>query len=125
MPETDIWSRATYLPNRLSQITKKGYEVFQRDFIRRVLLVLAVLLAANMILSIFLGVLFPVGYFSYKSVPRILSDLTFVEGAAIFFLGTVFAFSYSKITLRMKTLIVIGASMIAMSVGFGVFASYF
>jgi len=125
MSETDIWSRATCLSSRLSELDGKGFEVLQRAFLKRVLLILGVLLTVNMILSLLAGALFPIGYFSNKSVPRIMSDLAFIEGAAVFFLGALFAFSYSNVTLRVKTLIVIGASMIAISVGFGAFASYF
>jgi hypothetical protein len=112
------------LSNRSSEPARKGFDVLQRAFLIRVLLILAVLLAANTILSIFFGLLFPIGYFSDKSVPRMISDLTFVEGAAIFFLGALLAFHHSKVNLRVKALIVIGASMIAASVGFGMVASY-
>jgi len=106
-------------------VAGKGFEVLQRAFLKRVLLILGVLLTVNMILSLLFDALFPTGYFSNKSVPRIMSDLAFIEGATVFFLGALLAFSYSNVTLRVKTLMVIGALMIAISVGFGAFASYF
>ena len=93
-----------------------------RLFIERVLLALTILSAANVAISIFFGLFFPVGYFSDKSVPRIISDLAFVEGATFFFAGALSAFYGSHVSLRAKALMVIGACMFGISVGFGAFA---
>ena len=90
--------------------------------VERLLLALAILLAANAVIGIFFGVFFPVGYFSGKSVPRIISDLAFVEGATFFFAGALSAFYGSRVSLRAKLLMVIGASMFGICVGFGAFA---
>ena len=98
------------------------YCLIQRLFIERVLLALAILSAANVVIGIFFGLFFPVGYFSGKSVPRIISDLAFIEGATFFFAGALSAFYGSSVSLRAKTLMVIGASMFGISVGFGAFA---
>jgi hypothetical protein len=90
--------------------------------VERLLLALAILLAANAVIGIFFGVFFPVGYFSGKSVPRIISDLAFVEGATLFFAGALSAFYGSRVSLRSKLLMVIGALMFGICVGFGAFA---
>lgn len=124
MSETVTWSRATFLQNSLIGSHREKSDVVQKAFIKRLLLLLAVSLVANIVLASFFGILFPVGYFSDKSVPRIISDLMFVEGASLFFLGAILAFSYSRVSLHMKTLMILGASMIGISIGFGAFASY-
>jgi hypothetical protein len=94
----------------------------QRFIVERILLALAVLLAANAVVAGFFYVFFPVGYFSEKSVPRIISDLCFLEGAVLFFGGALSVFFHSPVSLRAKALMVIGASMFGLSVCFGVFA---
>jgi hypothetical protein len=99
-----------------------GWGLVDRLWVERVLLALAMLLAANVAISIFFGLFFPVGYFSDKSVPRIISDLAFVEGATFFFAGALSAFYGSRISLRAKLLMVVGASMFGISVGLGAFA---
>ena len=83
---------------------------------------LAILSAVNVVIGIFFGLFFPVGYFSGKSVSRIVSDLAFIEGAAFFFTGALSAFFGSSVSLRAKALMIIGASMFGISVGFGAFA---
>jgi len=96
--------------------------LIDRLFVERVLLVLAILSAANLAIGISFGLFFPVGYFSDKSVPRIISDLAFVEGATLFLAGALMAFYGPSVSLRAKLLMVIGASMFGISVGFGAFA---
>ena len=91
-------------------------------WVERVLLALAILLAANVAIGIFFGVFFPVGYFADKSVPRIISDLAFVEGATFFFAGALSAFYGSRVSLRAKFLMVVGALLLGICVGFGAFA---
>jgi len=124
MSETVTWSRATFLPNSFTEPPRQKPDFAQKAFVKKLLLILVVLLTANIAVASFFGILFPVGYFSGKSVPRIISDLMFVEGAALFFLGAILAFSYSRVSLNMKTLMILGASMIGISMGFGAFASY-
>lgn len=99
-----------------------GRGLVDRLWVERVLLALAILLAANVAIGIFFGLFFPVGYFSDKSVPRIISDLSFVEGATFFFVGAISAFYGSTVSLRAKLLMVIGALMFVICVGFGAFA---
>lgn len=99
--------------------------MLRRTFITRVLSVLAILLTTNVVLGVVFGLFFPIGYFAEKSVSRIVSDLTFIEGAAIFFAGAILAFSYSRIGSRVKALMIVGASMIVVSIGVGTFALYF
>jgi hypothetical protein len=94
----------------------------QRFIVERILLALTVLLAANAVIGGFFYVFFPVGYFSEKSVPRIISDLCFLEGAVLFFGGALLAFFHSPLSLRAKALMIIGASMFGISVGLGAFA---
>jgi hypothetical protein len=65
------------------------------------------------------NLLFTTGYFSQKSVPRIISDLAFVEGASSFFVGALLAFFFSNLNLRVAALIIIGAALIGISVVFG------
>lgn len=93
-----------------------------RFLVERVLLALAILSAANVVIGISFGLFFPKGYFSEKSVPRIISDLAFLEGATLFFAGALIAYSHSPVSLRAKALMLIGASMFGISVGFGAFA---
>jgi hypothetical protein len=99
-----------------------GWGLVDRLWVERVLLSLAILSAANAAIGIFFGLFFPVGYFSEKSVPRIISDLAFVEGATFFLAGALSAFYGSRVSLRAKLLMVIGASMLGICVGFGAFA---
>jgi predicted membrane protein len=93
----------------------------QRIFVEKILLALAILSAVNVIIGIFFGLFFPVGYFSGKSIPRIVSDLAFVEGATVFFGGALSAFYGSPVSERAKALLVIGALMLGISVAFGAF----
>ena len=91
-------------------------------WVERVLLALAILLAANVAIGVCFGLFLPVGYFSGKSVFRIISDLAFIEGATLFFVGALSAFYGSRVSSRAKLLMVIGASMLGICVGFGAFA---
>jgi hypothetical protein len=89
-------------------------------FLRKVILVLAVLSIADVVAGAFFWLLYPAGYFSGKSFARIVSDLTFVEGAAIFFLGGLLAFFRSNLSPHAIALLVVGASTMGLSVLFGV-----
>jgi endonuclease V-like protein UPF0215 family len=91
-------------------------------FLRTVLLPTAVLLAADVVAGVFFGLFFQEGYFSGKSITRIVSDLAFVEGAVVFFAGALLAFFHSSLSLRVKALMVLGAAMVGLSVVFGVFS---
>lgn len=90
-------------------------------FFGRVLLAMAVLSIADVVVGVLFGLFFPIGYFSGKSIARIVSDLAFVEGAVIFFAATLLAFLYSSLSLRVIALMVIGAAMVGLSVVFGMF----
>jgi len=89
-------------------------------FLRRVILVLAVLSIVDVVAGAFFWAFHPTGYLSGKSFPRIISDLTFVEGAAIFFVGGLLAFFRSNLSPRAIALLVVGASTMGLSVLFGV-----
>jgi len=89
---------------------------------RRIILALIVLLIVNVVAGAFFWVFFPTGYFTGKSLLRIVSDLTFIEGAAIFFLGGLLAFYNSNVSPRAIAMLVIGASTMGLSVLFGVFS---
>lgn len=92
----------------------------RHTLLRRVILAMGVLLIADAVASAFIELFFPTGYFSGKSIPRIVSDLAFVEGAAIFFVGGLLAFFHSNLSPRAITLLIVGASMVGLSVLFGV-----
>jgi len=64
----------------------------------------------------------PIEYFSHKSSMRIASDLAFIEGAAIFFVGAIMAFYRSTLSSTAKALMIIGIATIGLSVLFGIFA---
>jgi hypothetical protein len=64
----------------------------------------------------------PIEYFSHKSSMRIASDLAFIEGAAIFFVGAVMAFYRSSFSSTVKALMIVGIAMIGLSVMFGILA---
>jgi hypothetical protein len=91
-------------------------------FLRAAFLVLAVLTIADVAAGVLFGLLLPVGYFSGKSITRIVSDIAFVEGAFIFFAGALLAFFHSPISWHAKVLMVVGAAMVGLSVVFGVFS---
>ena len=80
---------------------------------------MSVLSVADMLIGVFLGMFLPIGYFAQKSVMRIASDLSFVEGAVIFLAGALLAFFRSTLTSPVKVLIIAGAAMIGLSVVFG------
>jgi hypothetical protein len=81
---------------------------------------LTVLSIVDLIAGVFSMLFFPIGYFAGKSAVRIASDLAFIEGALIFFVGALMAFVYSEQTSRMKALIIIGGALIVVSILFGV-----
>jgi predicted membrane protein len=89
-------------------------------FLRRIILAIAVLSIIDVVAGAFFWVFYPTGYFSGKSLPRIVSDLTFIEGAAIFFAGGLLAFFNSNLSPRAIALLVVGASTMGLSVLFGV-----
>lgn len=88
-------------------------------FLGVALLVMTVLCVADVIIGAFFMLFFPIGYFSGKSMVRIASDLAFLEGAVIFFLGALMAFVRSIISSKVKALVVVGAAMVGFSVIFG------
>jgi polyferredoxin len=96
--------------------------VRRHPLLRRLLLVIAILLIVDASLGAFLELTSPIGYFSGKSVARIVSDLAFVEGATFFFAGTLLAFMRSNLSSSNKALLVIGASLLGLSVVFGLFS---
>ena len=91
-------------------------------FLRVAFLVLAVLSIVDVVAGVLFGLFLPVGYFSGKSIIRIVSDIAFVEGALIFFAGALLAFFYSNLSWHVKVLMVVGAAMMGLSVVFGVFS---
>jgi len=91
----------------------------RNTFFGRVFLVMSVLSIANVVIGVFFGLFFPLGYFSQKSITRIASDLAFFEGAVIFFAGALMAFFHSSLSSTVKALMIIGAAMIGLSVVFG------
>ncbi len=93
--------------------------MFSHLFIRNIALPLAVLSIVDLIAGVFSVLFFPIGYFAGKPVTRIASDLAFVEGALIFFVGALMAFFHSDQTSRMKALMIVGVAMIVVSVVFG------
>lgn len=94
----------------------------QRWFIERVLVVLVIFLGADFFMGVLFGFFFSIGYFSEKSILRIVSDLGFIEGAVVFFVGALLAFFRSQVSVRAKVSMIVGALMIGASIGFGVFA---
>lgn len=80
---------------------------------------MTVLSMADVSLGVFFGLFFPIGYFSGKTIARIASDLAFLEGTVIFFLGSLLAFFHSGLSSRMIILMIVGAAMIGLSVVFG------
>jgi hypothetical protein len=94
----------------------------QRSLFGRVFLALAILSAANVAIAVFFALYLQVGYFSEKSIARIISDLAFVEGSTSLFVGAILAFFRPSVSRLAKVLMVVGVSMIVISVGFGAFA---
>ena len=92
----------------------------RHTLLRRVVLATGVLLIADVVASAIIVLFFSTGYFSGKSIPRNVSDLAFVEGAAIFFVGGLLAFFHSNLSPRAIALLVVGAIMVGLSVLFGV-----
>jgi hypothetical protein len=86
----------------------------------RFFLATSILSIADVFLGFLFAEFFPFGYFSQKSITRIASDLAFVEGAVIFFVGALIAFFRSKITSTLKAMMIIGAAMVGLSVVFGI-----
>lgn len=80
---------------------------------------LSVLSIADISFGVFFRLFLPVGYFSQKSIARIASDMAFVEGAVIFFAGAVMAFYHSSFSMTVKILMITGATMLVLSVVFG------
>jgi hypothetical protein len=104
----------------------------------RILLVMSVLSITDFSIGVFFGLILPwmplrpysialfsaipIGYFSQKSFTRIASDLAFIEGAVIFFVGAIMAFFRSSFSSAVKVLMIVGAAMIGLSVVFGILA---
>jgi hypothetical protein len=82
-------------------------------------LFISVLSIADVVTGVLFGLFFSVGYFAEKSVTRIASDLSFVEGAVIFFVGAIMAFFHANISSNAKALMIIGAAMMGLAVYFG------
>jgi hypothetical protein len=90
-------------------------------FLKRVFLVVGVLSLVNFFLGGVFSFFVNFGYFYSKSWLRIASDLAFVEGAVIFFVGAVLAFFFADLSFRNVFLMVVGAVMFGLSVLFGIF----
>ena len=88
-------------------------------FFERLFLFTSVLSIMNVLMGVFFGLFFPAGYFAQKSVARIASDLSFIEGAVIFFFGAIMAFFHAHVSSNAKALMIIGAAMIGLAVYFG------
>jgi hypothetical protein len=93
--------------------------LFSHTFIGNIAVSLTVLSIVDLVAGVFSVLFFPIGYFAGKSVTRIASDLAFVEGALLFFVGALMAFIHSHRTSRMKALMIVGAAMFMVSVVFG------
>ena len=91
-------------------------------FLRGIIVALAILSIVDVASAALVGSFFSTGYFSGKSISRIVSDLAFVEGAAIFFIGGLLAFFHSSLSRRAIALLILGACLIGLSVLFGVFS---
>jgi hypothetical protein len=89
--------------------------------LKRLLLTSAILLVVDISIGALSGLFHNVKFFSQKSGARVASDLAFLEGAVILFVGAVAAFFSSKPGLREMALIIIGVVMFGMSVVFGMF----
>ena len=97
---------------------------------------MSILSLADFLIGVFFGLFLPwlplnpysiallstisIDYFSHKSSLRIASDLAFIEGATVFFVGALMAFYRSSFSLNVKALIIIGIAMIGLSVVFGI-----
>jgi CHASE2 domain-containing sensor protein len=81
---------------------------------------ISVLSIADVLIGVFFDLFFPVGYFAQKSVARIASDLSFFEGAVIFFAGAIMAFLHAHVSSTAKVLLITGATMIGLAVCFGI-----
>ncbi len=79
---------------------------------------MVILSISDVLLGLF-GVYVSVGYFSGKTITRIASDLAFLEGAVVFCAGSVMAFYRSRLSSRYLIPMIVGVSMIAISVVFG------
>jgi hypothetical protein len=123
MLETGTWLPAICSTNSsFKVIGRVGLDLGRYTFLIRVLSVMAVLLLVDIVAGVFFGLFFQIGYFSGKSIVRIVSDFAFIEGAVVFFAGAVLAFFGSSFSWRIKALMVLGASMVGLSVVFGVFS---
>jgi len=85
-------------------------------------LTLIILFSIDVALGVSSGLFQNIEFFSEKSSVRIVSDLAFVEGAIVFFVGGLVALVHSNLSLREIALMIIGAAMIGISVVFGIFA---
>jgi len=90
-------------------------------FLKNIAAALAVLSLINALIGLLSIQFFPFGFFAHKPIMSVVSDLAFVEGAAIFFVGALLAFVSSHLSRRISTLIMVGAAMIGISIIFGIF----
>lgn len=90
-------------------------------FLKKLLLVVGFLSLVNFFLGWFFSTFVNFGYFYSKSLLRIVSDLAFVEGAFIFFVGAALTFFYVDLSFRNVFLMVIGVIMFFLSILFGSF----
>lgn len=90
-------------------------------FLKKLLLVVGVLSLVNFFLGLIFSFFVNFGYFYNKSLLRIVSDLAFVEGAFIFFVGAVLTFFYVDLSFRNVFLMFVGVIMFCLSIFFGLF----
>lgn len=96
--------------------------LIQPALVKTVLVALGILSAVDAAIGALFILFFPVGFFADKTFIRVISDLAFVEGAGIFLVGALFAFLSSNITKRIVALMIVGVSMIGISVVLGAFS---
>jgi hypothetical protein len=83
---------------------------------RKFFLVLVTLLVVDVVFGMLSGFFQNVEYFSQKSSATVVSDLAFLEGAIILFLGVVLMFYHSRFGSREANLIVFAVVMFCVSV---------
>jgi hypothetical protein len=88
---------------------------------RRVVLTIAILTIIDVAVGGLSDLLQSINLFYGKSSLTIASDLAFTEGAVAFFIGSLLALLSSGLKLREKAMMIIGVSMIGISVVFGIF----
>lgn len=113
----------SYVPRRTLVLPVAWKNTLMRNVVlKKILLTLAVLSIADLGIGMSAGLFHGIGFFPEKSECRLASDLAFVEGATILFIGSIMAFHSRNVKLREIAVTTVGAIMIGLAVVFGIFA---